>query len=91
MEREAIILPKNESPPDEFKADREVYVYDAGTGAFGTKLSSSAEVGNESGWIDIRYALRAYRRVNGEYVVEEDAKAKVIMYRLGQDRERKAS
>jgi hypothetical protein len=38
----------------------------------------------ESGWIDIPYALRAYGRSNSEYVVfvEEDAKAKVIMYRF---------
>lgn len=38
----------------------------------------------ESGWIDIPYALRAYFRSKGEYVVfvEEDAKAKVIMYQL---------
>jgi hypothetical protein len=44
------------------------------------------EVAGESGWIDIPYALRAYGRSNGEYVVfvEEDAKAKVIMYRLEQ-------
>ncbi|HEY9608345.1 hypothetical protein, partial [Allocoleopsis sp.] len=71
----------------------EVYVYDAGTGASVAKLSPGSEVGKETGWIDIPYALRAYRRANGEYVVfvEEDAKAKVIMYRLGQARERKAS
>lgn len=67
----------------------EVYVYDTGTGAFVTKLTPGKEVAGESGWIDIPYALRAYRRVNGEYVVfvEEDAKAKVIMYRLGEKRE----
>jgi hypothetical protein len=61
-------------------------VYDAGTGAFVAKLSPGSEVGNESRWIDIPYELRAYRRANGEYVVfvEEDAKAKVIMYRLKQ-------
>lgn len=62
----------------------EVYVYDARTGAFLIKLSPGAEVAGETGWVDIPYALRAYRRGNGEYVVfvEEDAKAKVIMYRL---------
>ena len=62
----------------------EVYVYDTGTGAFVTKLTPGTEVAGESGWIDIPYALRAYRRANGEYVVfvEEDAKAKVIMYRF---------
>jgi hypothetical protein len=62
----------------------EVYVYDTGTGAFVTKLTPGKEVAGESGWIDIPYALRAYRKANGEYVVfvEEDAKAKVIMYRF---------
>ena len=63
----------------------EVYVYDATTGAELTKLKPGSEVANESGWIDIPYALRAFKRANGEYVVfvEEDAKAKVIVYRLG--------
>ena len=63
-----------------------VYVYDAGTGAFVAKLSPGSEVGKDTGWIDIPYALRAYRRTNGEYLVfvEEDAKVKVVMYRLGQ-------
>lgn len=62
----------------------EVYIYDAGTGAFVTRLRAGPEVGHESGWIDIPYGLRAYRRANGEYVVfvEEDAKAKVMMYRF---------
>jgi len=64
----------------------EVYVYDTGTGAFVTKLTPGTEVAGETGWVDIPYALRVYRRANGEYVVfvEEDAKAKVIMYRLGE-------
>ena len=64
----------------------EVYVYDTETGAFVTKLTPGTEVAGETGWVDIPYALRAYRRANGEYVVfvEEDAKAKVIVYRLGE-------
>jgi DNA-binding beta-propeller fold protein YncE len=62
----------------------EVYIFNAETGAFETKLSPGLEVNQESGWIDIPYGLRAYRRSNGEYVVlvEEDAKAKIIMYRF---------
>jgi hypothetical protein len=62
----------------------EVYVYDTATGALITKLTPGSEVAGESGWIDIPYALRSYQRANNEYVVfvEEDAKAKVIMYRL---------
>jgi hypothetical protein len=67
----------------------EVYVYDTGTGDFVTKLTPGTEVAGETGWVDIPYGLRAYRRANGEYVVfvEEDAKAKVIVYRLGEKRE----
>ncbi|MEG4627953.1 hypothetical protein Q5691_27165 [Microcoleus sp. w1-18aA5] len=67
----------------------EVYVYDTSTGAFVAKLTPGTEVAGETGWVDIPYALRAYRRANGEYVVfvEEDAKAKVIVYRLGEKRE----
>jgi len=67
----------------------EVYVYDTETGDFVTKLTPGTEVAGETGWVDIPYALRAYRRPNGEYLVfvEEDAKAKVIVYRLGEKRE----
>jgi hypothetical protein len=66
--------------------DAEVYVYDTVTGTSIAKLTPGIEVARESGWVDIPYGLRAYQRANGEYVVfvEEDAKAKVIMYRLGQ-------
>jgi len=66
--------------------DAEVYVYDTVTGTLIAKLTPGIEVARESGWVDIPYGLRAYQRANGEYVVfvEEDAKAKVIMYRLGQ-------
>jgi hypothetical protein len=72
---------------DSRKAD--VYVYDTETGDFVTKLTPGTEVAGETGWVDIPYALRAYRRPNGEYLVfvEEDAKAKVIVYRLGEKRE----
>ena len=36
-----------------------------------------------SGWVDIPYAVRAHKRADGEYLVfvEEDAKAKIMMYR----------
>ncbi len=62
----------------------EVYVYNKTTGAFVTKFKPGPEVANESGWIDIPYGIRAFRRTSGEYLVfvEEDAKAKVIMYQL---------
>jgi hypothetical protein len=62
----------------------EVYVYNAKNGAFVTKFKPGAEVANESGWIDIPYGIRVFRRANGEYLIfaEEVTKAKVIMYRL---------
>jgi len=42
------------------------------------------EVGSKSGRIDVPWGLRAFKRANGEYLVfvEEDLRAKVIMYRL---------
>jgi hypothetical protein len=60
-----------------------VYVYNAITGNSVTKLTPGPEVNHESGWVDIPYGLRAYRKSTGEYLVfvEEDGKGKVIMYR----------
>jgi hypothetical protein len=62
----------------------EVYVYNTTTGAQVKQLKPGPEVGSESGWIDIPYGIRAFRRSNGEYLVfvEENWKGKVIMYRL---------
>ncbi|MBW4612354.1 MAG: hypothetical protein KME21_03580 [Desmonostoc vinosum HA7617-LM4] len=62
----------------------EVYVYNAATGKQVKLLKPGPEVANESGWIDIPYGIRAFRRANGEYLVfvEENWKAKVIMYRF---------
>ncbi len=62
----------------------EVYVYDAKTGRQVKILKPGAEVFGETGWVDIPYGVRAFRRKNGEYLVfvEEDAKAKVMMYRF---------
>jgi sugar lactone lactonase YvrE len=61
-----------------------VSVYDTATGALLTQLTPGPEVSSESGWVDIPHGIRAYRRANGEYLVfvEEDFKAKVIMYRM---------
>ncbi|MEH2460723.1 hypothetical protein [Nostoc sp.] len=62
----------------------EVNVYNATTGVQVQQLKPGPEVGSESGWIDIPYGIRAFRRSNGEYLVfvEENWKGKVIMYRL---------
>ena len=60
-----------------------IYVYNAKTGASVGKLQPDATVGSNSGWLDFPYAVRAFRRNNGEYLVfvEEDLDAKVILYR----------
>lgn len=62
----------------------EVYVYKADTGKLVHKFGPGPEVGRESGWIDIPYGIRGFRRANGEYLlfVEENGKGKVIVYRL---------
>lgn len=62
----------------------EVYVYQAKTGKLVHKLSPGVEVGKESGWVDIPYGIRAFRRKNGEYLVfvEENLNGKVLVYRL---------
>ncbi|MGD0896643.1 MAG: hypothetical protein ABR915_02330 [Thermoguttaceae bacterium] len=58
----------------------EVRVYEAGTAEYRGTLRPG---NNMSGWLDLPYAVRAHKRANGEYLVfaEEDAKAKIIMYR----------
>jgi len=62
----------------------EVYVYDAKTGKQVKILKPGPEVFGETGWVDIPHGIRAFQRKNGEYLVfvEEDAKAKVMMYRF---------
>ncbi|WP_245983094.1 hypothetical protein [Trinickia fusca] len=60
-----------------------VDVYDASTGQQVGFLAPSSTVGSTSGWIDVEMGISAALRSNGEYVVlaEEDARAKVLMYR----------
>ncbi len=66
----------------EFRTAR-VHVFDAATGQELGEMTPGPEVARESGWIDFPDAIRAWRRRDGEYLVfvEEDAKAKVIVYR----------
>lgn len=60
----------------------QVSVYDLETSTLVGTLSPGDAVGNQSGWIDIPYALHAVRRSNGTYVllVEEDLYGKIIVY-----------
>ena len=46
-----------------------------------------AAVGTQQGWLDMPYALQAMKRKNGEYLilVEEDARAKNLLYRWRPD------
>lgn len=62
----------------------EVYVYKATTGELVKKMSPGKEVGEESGWVDIPYGIRAFRRANGQYLVfvEENWKGKVLVYQF---------
>ncbi len=60
-----------------------VHVYNANSGEKVGEMTPGPEVGKESGWVDYPDAMRAFKRRNGEYLVfvEEDAKAKIIVYR----------
>jgi hypothetical protein len=60
-----------------------VHVYDLRDGSKVGVMTPGPEVARESGWVDFPDAITATRRKNGEYLVfvEEDAKAKVIVYR----------
>ena len=60
-----------------------VHVHSAASGAKVTELFPGPEVGGNSGWVDIPYGIRVHERSNGEFlvVVEEDHRAKNIMYR----------
>jgi hypothetical protein len=62
----------------------EVHVHNATTGELLKKFKPGPEVASESGWVDIPYGIRAFRRKNGEYLlfVEEVTKAKVVLYTL---------
>ena len=58
-------------------------IYDNRTGTYVGALTPGATVGNSGGWVDVYMGISATRRSNGEYVVlvEDDARAKFLMYR----------
>ncbi len=62
----------------------EVFVYDNRDGRPLGTMRPGPEVHRESGWVDFRDALRARRLRDGRYLVlvEEDWKAKCLVYRL---------
>jgi hypothetical protein len=61
-----------------------VFVYDNRNGRELGAMVPGPPVHGESGWVDFRDALRAARLTDGSYLVfvEEDWKAKVLVYRL---------
>ncbi|MBY0458716.1 MAG: hypothetical protein K2V38_15360, partial [Gemmataceae bacterium] len=61
-----------------------VRVYAAATGEHLGTMKPGPEVSGQSGWVDFCDAIRATRLTNGGYLVfvEEDWKAKVIVYHL---------
>ena len=62
----------------------QILVYDLNTAKLVDKLTPGPEVGgNQIGWIDVPYGIRAFKRADGEYLIlsEEDYRAKILMYR----------
>ena len=62
----------------------EVLVFDQADGRQLGSMKPGPEVAGESGWVDFRDGIRATRLKDGSYLVfvEEDAKAKNIVYRM---------
>ncbi|MGH9915778.1 MAG: hypothetical protein ACRD63_10890, partial [Pyrinomonadaceae bacterium] len=61
-----------------------VRVYSTLDGTYLGEMRPGPAVASRSGQVDIPYAVQAFRRQNGEYVVtvEEDGYGKIILYRL---------
>jgi hypothetical protein len=70
----------NSSPHD-------LYLYDSNTGAAIGEMLPGPEAGECTSWLDGSHMLHMSQRANGEYVIfhEEDAFAKILMYRFGGD------
>jgi hypothetical protein len=62
---------------------QKIDVYDARSGQAVGYMTPGASVGNTSGWVDVYLGISAVERDNGEYdvLVEDDARAKILMYR----------
>ncbi|MBC7871457.1 MAG: hypothetical protein H7Y09_11515, partial [Chitinophagaceae bacterium] len=63
--------------------DARIEIFDRHTGEAVGTLRPDETVDSISGWLDIPYAISAFQRANGEYLIfaEEDAYAKIILYR----------
>lgn len=64
-----------------------VTVFDTETGSEIGTITSGSETGGRSGNNDLAFAIRSYKRTTSEYIilVEEDERAKIIMYRWTPD------
>ncbi len=60
-----------------------VLIYHKDTGQWVGTLRPGGVVGTAHGWVDAAYAIDAFRRSHGEYVVlvEEDYRGKIVLYR----------
>ena len=60
-----------------------MWVYNNSNANFVGTITPGPEVNSKSGWVDIPYGTRAFKRSTGEYIIldEEDLFGKVIMYR----------
>lgn len=61
----------------------QIDIYDARNGQYVGAMTPGANVGSTGGWVDVYQGISAFLRSTGEYVVlvEEDARAKLLMYR----------
>ncbi|CCW36716.1 hypothetical protein CTKA_01156 [Chthonomonas calidirosea] len=59
------------------------HIFRVSDGSYVGSLYPGPEVGENAGWQDMPYAVQAYRRKNGEYLVlvEEDWRGKNLLYR----------
>ncbi len=63
--------------------DARIEIFNRHSGDSVGTLRPDETVGSISGWLDLPYAISAFQRANGEYLIfaEEDAYAKIILYR----------
>ncbi|MBA3705637.1 MAG: T9SS type A sorting domain-containing protein [Bacteroidetes bacterium] len=63
--------------------EEKMWVYNNSAGNLTGIMLPGPEVNNKTGWVDVPFGTRAFKRSNGEYVIlnEEDLFGKVIMYR----------
>lgn len=59
-----------------------ITIYDRNNGQYIGQIKPTQSVGQDSGWCDFNYAINAYRRKDGSYLIlnEENAFAKIMYY-----------